>query len=136
MRLFASGRWWRRMTVPIRTLLCALLLLVASGCPVGPKFVKPEVPLPANWSASADPRLAKTAIDVAWWKSFKDPALDRLVELAYQQNLPLQIAGIRILEARAQLGIAVGRQFPTNQNPIGSASLNGLNTHPAGGNDL
>ncbi|MGZ4401645.1 MAG: efflux transporter outer membrane subunit, partial [Gaiellaceae bacterium] len=52
------------------------------------------------------------------------------------QNLPLQIAGLRILEARAQLGIAVGQQFPTNQNPIGSASLNGLNTHPAGGSDL
>ena len=31
------------------------------------------------------------------------PPLDRLVELAYQQNLPLQIAGLRIVEARAQL---------------------------------
>ncbi len=50
------------------------LLLATSGCPITPKFVKPEVRLNAAWS---DARLAKTAIDVAWWRAFKDPALDR-----------------------------------------------------------
>jgi NodT family efflux transporter outer membrane factor (OMF) lipoprotein len=118
-----------------RTLLAALLLLPAAGCPISPKYVRPEVPLNASWSA--DPRLAaKAAADVAWWHAFHDPALDRLIELAYQQNLPLQIAGLRIIEARAQLGIAIGQQYPTNPGSIGSVSLNGLNSHPDNAADL
>src|SRR5256885_16736507 len=101
------------------------LVLCATGCPISPKFVRPESRLHATWSAT-DPRLAANiAVDVAWWKSFHDPALERLIELAYQQNLPLQVAGLRILEARAQLGIARAQQYPTNQGPIASASLTG-----------
>src|SRR5437868_3526285 len=60
----------------------ALLLLAASGCPITPKFVKPDVALNAGWSEK-DPRLAANlAVDVAWWKSFNDPALDRLIALS------------------------------------------------------
>ena len=119
----------------VRTI--ALLLVAASGCTVGPKFVKPEVSIRARWSEHADPRLATQApVDAAWWRAFHDPTLDRLVDLAYQQNLPLQIAGLRILEARAQLGIAVGQQYPTNQSPIGSATLTGLNSHSANSGNI
>ena len=65
--------------MPDRKLVFVALLLLASGCPISPKYVRPDVPLPPNWSASTDPRLAaKTAVDVAWWHSFNDPALDRL----------------------------------------------------------
>ena len=68
--------------------------------------------------------------------SFNDPALDRLIEVAYRQNLPLQIAGLRILEARAQLGIAHGQQWPSNPGAIGGAQLNGINEHNASVGDL
>jgi NodT family efflux transporter outer membrane factor (OMF) lipoprotein len=122
-------------SIHVRTGLLTCVLLTAVGCPISPKYVRPEVPLNAAWTA--DPRLAaKAAVDVAWWHSFKDSTLDRLVELAYQQNLPLQIAALRILEARAQLGIAIGQQYPSNPGAIGSAELVGINSHPAGGNDL
>jgi NodT family efflux transporter outer membrane factor (OMF) lipoprotein len=57
---------------------------------------------------------------------FNDPILNDLVQAAYQQNLPLQIAGLRIYEARAQLGIAFGFQYPQSQQGQGSASLNQL----------
>jgi NodT family efflux transporter outer membrane factor (OMF) lipoprotein len=115
-----------------RYALLWLTLLSATACAVGPKFVKPEVRLNASWSGGGDPRLeARSSVDKTWWRTFNDPALDRLVELAYQQNLPLQIAGLRILEARAQLGIAIGQQYPTNQNPIASATFTGLNSHSA-----
>ena len=43
---------------------------------------------------------------------FQNPALSRLFDQVYRQNLNQQIAGLRILEARAQLGIAVGLQYP------------------------
>ena len=33
-----------------------------------------------------------------WWTVFNDPRLTRLIQLAYQQNLTLQTAGVRVLE--------------------------------------
>lgn len=109
--------------------LVALLLPLLSGCPITPKFVKPAAPLNAAWSAQNDARLAKSAVDVAWWRAFQDPALDRLVDIAHQQNLPLQLAGLRILEARAQLGIAIGQQYPSNPGAVGTVQLSGLSDH-------
>ena len=63
--------------------------------------------------------------------TFNDPTLDRLVELAYQQNLPLQIAGLRIVEARAQLGVATGQQYPQIRSPSPARSAVGLSEHTA-----
>src|SRR6476661_975399 len=96
-----------------RTVAAAALCATVVNCAVGPNFTKPTASLPETWHAASDPRLAtQPATDTAWWKSLGDPTLDRLIELAGQQNLPLQVAGLRIVEARAQLGIATGRQFP------------------------
>ncbi len=51
-----------------------------------------------------------------WWTVFNDPSLNDLICTAYHQNLTLREAGFRILQARAQLGIAVGEIFPQTQN--------------------
>jgi len=100
------------------------LLLV--GCAVGPDFKTPDVNVPESWQTTDDAHIARTATDALWWKAFDDPALDRLVELAYGQNLPLQIAGLRIMEARAQLAIATGEQYPQVQQAFASALAAGL----------
>ena len=66
------------------------VLLTLGGCKVGPDFTKPEVAINQTWYPKGDPRLAtQTAADTQWWKLFNDPALDRLVDLAYKQDLPL-----------------------------------------------
>jgi NodT family efflux transporter outer membrane factor (OMF) lipoprotein len=97
------------------------------ACSVGPDFKPPAATVADRWRTGADPRVsAQAAVDAVWWKSFNDPALDRLVAVAYGQNLPLQIAGLRILEARAQMAVATGRQFPQVQSVFGSATLNRL----------
>jgi NodT family efflux transporter outer membrane factor (OMF) lipoprotein len=125
-----SWRWVRPRAA------VGLLLLAFSGCPITPKYTRPEVPLPASWGESNDARLANTAINVAWWKSFNDPALDQLVELAYQQNLPLQETGLRILEARAQLGIARAQQYPNGGSAFAGAGLIGVHSHQDPAPDL
>ena len=51
----------------------------------------------------------------SWWSALDDPALDQLVDEAYRQNLSLQGAAVRILEARAGLAFAAGLQFPQRQ---------------------
>jgi NodT family efflux transporter outer membrane factor (OMF) lipoprotein len=101
-------------------------VLVLGGCTVGPDFVRPEAKVNENWNEKGDARVRQTAVDQQWWKAFQDPTLDQLIQLAYQQNLPLQITGLRIMEARAQLGIALGRQYPQLQEAFGSAAQVGL----------
>ncbi len=96
--------------------------LVVSGCTtVGPDYVRPPGPVAEQWIDIEDPRIkAEPAELIDWWTVYNDPVLTFLVEAAYKQNLTLQIAGLRILEARAQLGIAVGRQYPQVQQATGS----------------
>jgi len=57
---------------------------------------------------------------------FNDPKLTELVYASYQQNLPLRVAGLRVLQARAQRGIAVGSFFPQAQEMFGSYTRNQL----------
>jgi len=94
---------------------------VLSGCPmVGPDFEKPESQLSGKWMEQGDQRIkAKPDEFREWWKAFKDPILNRLIEMAYAENLSLQAAGAKILSARAQLGIAIGDFFPQQQDISG-----------------
>jgi outer membrane protein TolC len=92
---------------------------------VGPDYVKPVAPEPEKWLESSSPKIASKEVDFSdWWTVFDDPVVNQLVEAAYNQNLTLQIAGLRIYEARAQLGIAFGFQYPQTQQGTGSASIN------------
>jgi len=105
-----------------------ILFLGLTACTtLGPDFQRPETDLGSRWLETGDPALrADQNVNAEWWKLFRDPVLDRLVELAYRQNLPLQVAGLRILQARAQLGIAIGSQYPQLQEAAGGVSRNKL----------
>ena len=115
--------------------LVAAVLVLASGCMVGPDYVRPPAPAADHW-LSSDPRLEGEGVETArWWHAFGDPALDALVETAYRQNLTLRAAGLRVIQAQARRGIAIGGLFPQTQALSGSAShtrssLNGLNAIP------
>ncbi len=102
------------------------VILLLSGCAkVGPEYVRPEVRLSPNWTDVGDERVKNVAADYRnWWHAFNDPVLDRLIDLAYRENLSLRIAGVRVLEARAQLGIAVGGLYPQTQQAFGSLQYN------------
>jgi len=90
----------------------------AAGCvTVGPDFEKPEAELADSWIEAHDPRVdTSSAAYQDWWQVFNDPVLDGLIAHAYMENPSLQIAGLRILEARAQLGIASGLRYPQSQS--------------------
>ena len=98
---------------------CALLAL--PGCKVGPDFSRPAAPVATHWIAET-PEAAPAAADTTdWWRVFDDPTLNALIETAYHDNLSLQIAGARILEAQAQLNVAIGEFFPQQQVLAGGA---------------
>src|SRR6266511_4570864 len=109
---------------------CRLVFLVPvllgfAGCMVVPNYQRPKVSVSPSWGETGDQRVRTEATTYRdWWSTFNDPALDRLIAKAYRDNLTLQQAGVRVLQARAQLGIAVGEIFPQTQQAIGSVQRN------------
>ena len=63
-----------------------------------------------------------------WWSVFQDPKLIELVETAYQQNLTLRAAGLRVLEAQWKRAIVTGDLFPQVQQINGSFSRSQIGT--------
>ena len=107
--------------------ISAIALAVLSGCAVGPDYIRPQTPEMKEWMEKDNPKIKGEPAEFAnWWKRFNDPVLDTLIETAFRQNLSLRIAGIRILEARAQLGIAVGNLYPQLQQLRGNYAGYGL----------
>ncbi len=108
--------------------LCSMalsVLLLLSGCAVGPDFKRPPAKVSQNWLEKSDPRIKNEAAEYRhWWRVFNDPALDKLIDRAYRENLSLRIAGVRVLQARAQLGIAIGEFFPQTQQAFGYLQYN------------
>ena len=90
---------------------------------MGPDYVPPDAPVAANWLVSSDPRI-KTAApqDAAWWQTLNDPKLSELVRIAQQQNPTVQTAGVRVLQARAQLGATIGDLYPQKQQVYGEVT--------------
>ena len=111
-------------------------VLLLNGCAVGPDYIRPDTPEPQKWLEEKDPVIKSEPADLGqWWTVFNDPVLNTLVEMASRQNLSLRIAGIRILEARAQLGIAIGDLYPQSKSIGGShtytsVSKNAANSQP------
>jgi NodT family efflux transporter outer membrane factor (OMF) lipoprotein len=108
---------------------CALVLAgcnqtrqyVHNGFKVGPNYCPPSAPIEKHWIDASDVRVREDRqIPCRWWRVFNDPLLNEIVNNAYSQNLTLRQAGFRILQARAQLGIARGGLFPQGQDATGS----------------
>jgi NodT family efflux transporter outer membrane factor (OMF) lipoprotein len=97
-----------------------VLALGAAGCMVGPDYRVPPAPVAEQWLTTDAPRVESSGrAPDRWWRVFGDPALDALVDAAYQQNLPLRAAGLRVIAAQARRGIAIGELFPQTQAVTG-----------------
>lgn len=117
-----------------------LALLVAAfalaGCfTVGPDYRKPEVSWLDVWETDFYSQIGgpeeQAQVDLRfWWRLFDDPVLNRLIDLAKQENPSLRIAGLRILESRATLGIARGSRYPQVQ--VATGAIDYVNTKESG----
>ena len=97
---------------------------IISACTaVGPDYVRPDSPLGPDWYEADRARYDSGAEQqVLWWETLGDPVLNELINIAHTQNNSLRIAGLRVLESRAQLGIAIGNQYPQTQAVVGDAT--------------
>ena len=111
------------------------------GCTtVGPDFERPGVPWLSGWTGgsleslvAADPRRPHGGAIQAWWRSFNDPVLDQLVAETQRVNPGVRIAGLRIMEARAQLGVAGSTRYPQVQQV--TSELLGVGEERSGARD-
>ncbi len=95
-----------------------------SGCMVGPKYVKPLVPLtpeykeanPDTLKENANWQVAQPADAVQrgeWWKVFGDPELNALEPQIAADNQDLKAADARFREARALIRFTHASLYPT-----------------------
>ena len=117
--------------------LLLLGVLSVGGCVrLGPDFQPPAEAWSKQWNSTALEQASERAAHPdlrQWWQVFGDPVLDRLISEADARNSSLKIAGLRVLEARAQLGIAESGRYPQLQQ-LGVDSLY-IDRHQSGGNN-
>ncbi len=100
-----------------RLIALSLIMLLASGCAVGPNYKRPSVNVPGTYRGTMPQEALQPAAeslgDQKWWELFQDPQLQDLIHTALRQNYDIRIAATRILEARAQVGITRADGLPT-----------------------
>lgn len=91
-----------------------------TGCTtLGPDFVLSEERWTEEWRSAALAELPTAEPTTYWWEQFNDPALTAIVVAAEANNNNIKIAGLRVLEARAQLAGAEALRLP--QLVVGTA---------------
>lgn len=123
------------MSAPLRSGRLVLIGVCLQGCArLGPDFAPQREDWAAGWRSAAIEQAseARPQPDIRqWWQIFADPTLERLIAEADAHNAGLRIAGLRVLEARAQLGIAQAGRYPQLQQV--SADVLYVDRRQAGG---
>src|SRR6266481_3040158 len=115
-----------KMNARKKIFVVGFLILLFSGCAVGPNYKKPAVPVPPEYRGLSPDQAGKSTAasfgDEKWFDAFQDETLRELIQTALKQNYDVRIAAARVLEARAQLGITRADQLPSV-----AASASGVN---------
>jgi multidrug efflux system outer membrane protein len=81
------------------------MVMVLSGCSVGPKYQRPSAPVPTQFKESSAPASQGTGTpSIAynnWWLVFNDPTLNRLENEADAANQDIRVAVARVDQAEA-----------------------------------
>jgi multidrug efflux system outer membrane protein len=88
-----------------------------AGCNVGPKYTRPQVPVPPAFRGPDDTAVSSDAKDSLgdqqWSAVFREPELQELIRQAIANNYDLRVAAERVLEAQSQIRITRANQLPT-----------------------
>src|SRR5215475_871995 len=91
------------------------VLVLETGCLMGPKYKRPTVDVGQEYRAPAPQQAAQASSlgNEQWWQVYQDPVLTQLIHTAIAQNYDVRIAAARVLEAQAQVGITRASQLPS-----------------------
>jgi outer membrane protein, multidrug efflux system len=98
-----------------RLLLGSMFLCGLPALAGGPKYTKPDAPVPQNWQSPV-PFQPASPLDAlpknAWWKLFGDSELDQYEDRAMSNNQNLKAATSRLVEARAFARVTASNLYP------------------------
>lgn len=95
-----------------RTAFSTIVVLLLSGCTLGPDYLRPAMLIPDNHRGVVGTPAAESLADLPWWDLFKDPVLQELTREALRNNYDLRTAAARVEEARAQIGVVRSFLYP------------------------
>jgi multidrug efflux system outer membrane protein len=96
-------------------LMGALIMMLLTGCTVGPKYLRPVVASPDVFRGTGNPNPLSdpnSLADLKWFELFKDSQLQELISVALESNYDLREAVARVQAARANLGLTRADEFP------------------------
>jgi NodT family efflux transporter outer membrane factor (OMF) lipoprotein len=102
-----------------KILICKIILvilMVISGCAVGPDYKRPDAPVPSSFKELKGWREAlprDQEIKTKWWEAFGDPILNSLVEQVNVSNQSIALAESQYRQAQALVRLARANYFPT-----------------------
>lgn len=97
-----------------------IICLLLTACMVGPNYKEPKNEVAAHWAKKNNQVREAPFKDTKWWQRFSDPTLNSIIYHGYRNNLSVQSAGVKVLQARAQLAQAVGEFYPQQQQMMGN----------------
>ncbi|WP_321888194.1 efflux transporter outer membrane subunit [Paraburkholderia bannensis] len=103
--------------------LAVAVVCLTSACTLEPHYTQPAAPVSSAYPTGAaydsqptdGARSAQgmAAADIGWRDFFKDPRLQKLIELALQNNRDLRVSVLKVAQARAQYRIERANLLPT-----------------------
>jgi outer membrane protein, multidrug efflux system len=100
-----------------RLIIASLAAAVLAACTLMPHYERPQSPVADNWPADAAAASGTASPEVSldqigWRDFFTDPRLQRLVEIALENNRNLRIAVLNVAASEAQFRVERGNLFP------------------------
>src|SRR4029077_20497239 len=97
--------------------IASIAVAALSACTLMPHYQRPASPVPERWpAATGDAAAAATssvsADEIGWRDFFTDPRLQRLVEIALENNRNLRIAVLNVAASEAAFRVERGNLFP------------------------
>ena len=100
----------------LTTKMLLFVLLVISGCAIGPDYKRPDAPAASSYKELKGWREAlprDQEIGIKWWEAFGDPVLNTLAEQVNVSNQSIALAESQYRQAQALTQLARAGYFPT-----------------------
>jgi multidrug efflux system outer membrane protein len=94
----------------------AFLVVALAGCTLAPNYKRPAAPVAQTWpkNSTAKTRANQTnaVADIGWREFFRDPRLQKLIELSLTNNRDLRVVVLNVEQSRAQYRIERAALLP------------------------
>ena len=94
----------------MRVFMVFMMTVLIAGCTVGPEYTRPNINAPAAYRF--EDKEAQNTANTEWWRQFKDPELDALINEALLNNKNILLAAATVEKAAGVLTQTRSPLFP------------------------